>query len=65
MRPFGLEHFAKVFVNRVMVHGLVLPDLSGDIDFQRTYFRGIFSAHLSFCLVNGRLHSQPSPLRFK
>ncbi len=53
MRPFGLEHFAKVFVNRVMVHGLVLPDLSGDIDFQRTYFRGIFSVHLSFCLVNG------------
>ncbi len=32
MRPFGFEPFAQVFVNRVMVHGFVLPDLSGGID---------------------------------
>ncbi len=42
MRPFGLEHFAQVFVNRVMVHGLVLPDLSGDIDFQQPIFTANF-----------------------
>ncbi len=35
MCPFGFEHFGKVFVNRVMVHGLVLPELSGGIDFHQ------------------------------
>jgi hypothetical protein len=44
MRPFGFEHFAQVFVNRVMVHGLVLPDMSGDIDFPNLFSRHIFGA---------------------
>ena len=35
MRPFGLEPFAQIFVNRVMVHGLVLPDILGGIDFHQ------------------------------
>ncbi len=35
MRPFRLEPFAQIFVNRVMVHGLVLPDISGGIDFHQ------------------------------
>ncbi len=35
MSLFGFEPFAQIFVNRVMVHGLVLPDMSGEIDFHQ------------------------------
>lgn len=42
MRLFGFDPFAKIFVNRVMVHGLALPDLSGDIDFHEPIFTEYF-----------------------